>query len=172
MQQQSIAAMVKQLQRMTPRELRKQWEKVFGEPCRSSNKDYLWKRIAWRIQADAEGGLSERARRREQELACESDIRLRPPRGAFKAPDGAAASSAQAVAPPRKKDHRLPPPGTVLTREYHGERIAVTVLARGFEYEGTRYRSLSAVAKAITGSQWNGYHFFGLADGNGKRRSG
>ncbi len=53
-------------------------------------------------------------------------------------------------------------PGAVLTREYKGERISVTVLDKGFEYDGDVYRSLTAVARAVTGSHWNGYHFFGL----------
>jgi hypothetical protein len=59
----------------------------------------------------------------------------------------------------------LPVPATVLTREYRGKTVLVTVLDRGFEYEGVVYRSLSAVARAVTGSHWNGYGFFGLAGG-------
>ena len=53
-------------------------------------------------------------------------------------------------------------PGTVLTRDYKDRRITVTVLDDGFEFEGERFRSLSAVARAVTGSHWNGFHFFGL----------
>ena len=56
-------------------------------------------------------------------------------------------------------------PGTVLTRTYRGTHVAVTVLADGFEYAGQTYRSLSAIAKAVTGSHWNGYLFFGLTKG-------
>ena len=61
---------------------------------------------------------------------------------------------------------RLPIPGTVLTRKYRGRLIEVTVLPKGFEWEGEVYRSLSAVAKAVTGSHWNGFLFFGLNDGD------
>jgi len=61
-----------------------------------------------------------------------------------------------------KADDRLPPPGTVLTRKYKGETLQVLVLADGFEYAGEVYASLSAVAKAITGSHCNGYLFFRL----------
>jgi hypothetical protein len=61
------------------------------------------------------------------------------------------------------RDGRLPLPGTVLTREYRGREIRVTVLDRGFEHEGAVHRSLSAVAKAVTGAHWNGYHFLGIA---------
>ena len=68
-----------------------------------------------------------------------------------------------AVAPvPRVRDHRLPAPGTVLTRPYRGRTIAVTILENGFEYEGRRFDSLSAVAKAISGSHCSGLAFFGL----------
>jgi hypothetical protein len=56
----------------------------------------------------------------------------------------------------------LPVVGTVLTREYQGRALHVTVMADGFEYEGQLYKSLSAIAKAVTGSHWNGYLFFGL----------
>ena len=61
-------------------------------------------------------------------------------------------------------DKRLPMPGTVLTREYKGQLLKVTVRDDGFEYDGETYRSLSAIAKEITGSHWNGYHFFGLTE--------
>ena len=59
---------------------------------------------------------------------------------------------------------RLPLPGTVLTRQYRGRLIEVTVLPNGFEWEGQVFKSLTAVAKAVTGSHWNGFLFFGLKD--------
>ena len=64
--------------------------------------------------------------------------------------------------PPRPSDPRLPPVGAAITRKYKGRTLTVTVLADGFEYEGERYRSLTAVAKAINGSHMNGFRFFGL----------
>ena len=167
---QSIAATIKQLQRMSVGELRQKWEEVFGEPCRSFNKDYLWKRIAWRVQVNAEGGLSDRAKERIKELAREADIRLRPPTGVFGENRGGPSGSKTLLAEPgRRRDLRLPVPGTVITREYHGHLIAVTVKEDGFEYEGRPYRSLSAITKAITGSQWSGFLFFNLNGHNGKR---
>ena len=63
---------------------------------------------------------------------------------------------------PRESDNRLPPPGTILQRTYKGAVVQVQVLDDGFEHAGAKYRSLSAVAKAITGSHVNGYAFFGL----------
>ena len=74
-----------------------------------------------------------------------------------------APSQGDRAAPAKSSAHdRLPVPGTVLTRTYRGRRVAVQVLPSGFEYEGRVYRSLSAVAKAVTGSHWNGHLFFGL----------
>src|SRR5690606_22469238 len=125
------------------------------------NRDFLCKRIAWRLQSLAEGSLSERARERAAELARDADIRTTVPRPS-KASMGATTAVTPAAA--RAGDH-LPMPGAVLTREYRGQTIEVTVLPKGFEWEGQVYRSLSAVAKAVTGSHWNGNLFFGLNKG-------
>jgi len=75
----NIAREVAALKRMTVKELRGRYVEVFGEATRSGNKDWLWKRIAWRMQANAEGGLTERARRRAEELANDADLRVRRP---------------------------------------------------------------------------------------------
>jgi hypothetical protein len=61
-----------------------------------------------------------------------------------------------------ERDPRLPRPGTVLTRPYKGRTLAITVLEDGFEFDGRKYTSLTAIAKVVTGSHWNGMHFFGL----------
>jgi hypothetical protein len=112
------------------------------------------------LQALREGDLSERARRRAMELANDADLRLNPPRGA------APVRSIQDVivtGPIRvAADDRLPTPGALLKREYKGRAVQVRVLPDGFEYDGEVYRSLTAVARKVTGSHWNGYHFFGL----------
>src|SRR5688500_1016252 len=146
-------------------QLRNKYLEVFGEPSRSGNKDYLFKKLAWRIQSLAEGGLSERAKRRAEELARDADVRTTVPRPP-KATADAGARTVVMKAPLAGGRDRLPIPGTVLTRTYRGRHVAVTVLADGtFEWEGQTYRSLSAIAKAITGSHWNGYLFFGLTKG-------
>jgi hypothetical protein len=152
------------LQRMTVRELRERYAEVFGEQTPAHNKVWLVKRIAWRIQALAEGDLSERARRRAAELACDADLRLSPP----KAKPASAESQQTNIASLRLKlDDRLPPPGTVITRRYKGDVLQVKVLPHGFEFEGEVYKSLSAVAKAITGSHTSGYLFFRLGGKGG-----
>ncbi len=136
---------------MTAAELRERYREVFGEETRSRHKGFLRKRIVWGLQARAEGGLSERAQRRARELADEAALRLLP---AVSRP-----AMARRATP---RDPRLPMPGTVLTREYRGRTVTVTVLGDGFECAGETYRSLTAVAKAVTGTHGGGFHFFGL----------
>ena len=143
--------------------LRGKYAEVFGEPTRTGNKTWLVRRIAWRLQALAEGDLSERARRRAEELARDADLRLTPPRGASQTPPATADRSKPTLK--LRSDARVPPPGTVLTRSYKGQTLRVQVLAHGFLYAGQTYPSLSAVARAVTGSHCNGYLFFRL---NGK----
>src|SRR5881394_2882221 len=75
----NVAKTVETLNRMTVTQLRERYAEVFGESTRSYNKQFLVKRIAWRMQALEEGGLSERARRRAMELANDADLRIRPP---------------------------------------------------------------------------------------------
>jgi hypothetical protein len=154
------------LQRMTVKQLRAKFAEVFGDETQANNKAWLVKRILWRMQALAEGDLSERARRRAAELANDADLRLSPPRSK---PARAEPEGPQSVSLQFKSDDRLPPPGTVLTRQYKGEVLQVKVLPHGFEYEGKVYSSLSAVAKAITGSHCNGYLFFRLNQSGGAR---
>src|SRR5688500_9146550 len=127
--QQTLAA----LGRMTPAELRAKYLEVFGEPSRSGNKDFLFKRIAWRVQSLAEGGLSERARRRAEELARDADIRTTCPKSPA-ATTGAPTRTVTRAAP--TAHDRLPIPGTVLTRKYRGKQVEVKVLPNGFEHEG------------------------------------
>ena len=159
----SIAKQIEALQDMTVPELRERYAEVFGEESRSRHKRFLQKRIAWRLQANEEGGLSERALRRAEELARESDLRLIAPKGGGIQPGR---TEVRAFKPTR--DRRLPMPGTVITREYKGRTVSVTVLDEGFEYEGEIYRSLTAIARAVTGTHWNGFHFFGLAGKGGR----
>ncbi len=159
-----IDAEVAAMQQQTVKQLQRQYEELLNEEARSGNKIWLIKRIAWRMQANAYGDLSQRARRRALELANDSDIRMKAPNIKRQPPGGVrkikTAASKAAVSVSR--EDRKPIPGTVLTRIYKGRKIVVTVLANGFECEEVVYASLSGIAKAVTGSHWNGYHFFGL----------
>ncbi len=154
------------LDAMTVGQLRARYAEVFGEPARSGNRQWLLRRVAWRIQALAEGDLAartiQRTRLRAHELARDADLRLRPP----KAPTAASHLGCAVATGPlaHSRDERVPPPGSQLTRRFKGRDFHVTVLPNGFEFEGDVYRSLSAVAHAITGSHWNGILFFGLTN--------
>ncbi len=162
----NVGRLMSELERMTVTELRRRYAEVFGEETRSYHKAYLVRRIAWRAQANAEGDLAERTRRlreRAMEIAVDADLRMRAP-GPARPPRPAllAAQATATAALPVASDGRLPMPGALLTREYRGRTIRVRVLPKGFDYEGTIYRSLSAVAQAVTGAHWNGYLFFGI----------
>ena len=166
-EQASIPAQILALQQMTVGQLREKWLELYGEDTRSCNRQYLWRRLAWRVQELAYGGLSARAKARIAELNRDSDLRLLPPRGwdpgAIVAPVPTSGRGARPV-----RDPRLPAPGAVITRQYRDQEIRVTVLEKGFEFEGRPYRSLSAVARAVTGQKWNGWLFFGLTRRNGR----
>ena len=152
------------LGRMTVSELRSKHIDAFGEPTRTGNRDYLVKRIAWRLQANAHGDLSEQARRRAEQLANDADLRTTAPK-VRKTEDRPALTRQTSVA--FDSDSRLPMAGSNIKRLYKGREIVVRVLPKGFEHEGEVYRTLSAVAKAITGTHWNGYHFFNLKRNGG-----
>jgi hypothetical protein len=154
------------MERMTVDQLRTKYAEVFQEPTRSRHKQYLIKRIAWRMQANAEGGLSERALKRAMELANDADLRVTAPRKPKVAAD---APERTVVVKTGIRPNRQLLPGMQLKREYKGGTVRVTVLADGFEYEGERYKSLTAIAKAVTGTHWNGHHFFGLRQTGGDR---
>jgi hypothetical protein len=145
------------MQRMTVGELQIKYADVFGDATQARNKQWLIKRIAWRMQSLAEGDLSERARQRARELANDADLRVTTPRESKPAQE-----RTKTLACSVAEDTRLPLPGTTITRPYKGLVIEVKVLRDGFEYDGEIYKSLSAVAKVITGTHWNGYHFFNI----------
>ena len=157
----NLTQQIESLRGMTVGQLKKRYVEVFGEECRSFHKAFLFKRIAWRLQAQDEGDLSERARRRAGELANEGDLRLKMPKECRFAEPPAPGRS-QTAKLEGGVDRRLPMTNNLLVRHYQGRKIEVKVVTGGFEYNGKTYRSLSAVAKAVTGTHWNGYEFFGL----------
>jgi hypothetical protein len=150
-----VARELAALATMNVRDLRAKHLEVFRAPSDSRNKNHLQRKIAYRIQEQAFGGLSARARARLEDLAPSLPT-LAPP---------------MASAEPATRDGRLPPPGTILRRDYRGQPITVEVLRDGFAYAGKQYRSLSAVARAVTGTSWNGLAFFGLNKVTSEERS-
>jgi hypothetical protein len=155
-----VAKELAALQRMAPAQLREKYTEVFGEATVTKNRTWLIRRIAWRLQALAEGDLSERAKQRAAELARDADLRVIPPREKPAPAPAARRTVTREVVP--ASDGRLPPPGSLIIRKYKGATVQVKVLPDGFEYAGDRYTSLSAVAKAVTGSHCNGFLFFRL----------
>jgi hypothetical protein len=147
------------LQDKTVSQLVQRYEEVFKEECRSRNKQYLIRRIAWRLQANEEGGLSRAALKKAAELSEDAETRVTAPRKHSN--DGV-----KLVVPEPTAfvdwDPRLPPPGNIVERQYKGKMIRVIVLKEGFEYEGRRYKSLTAIAKEVSGSHCNGFLFFRL----------
>lgn len=141
-----VATELRKLESLTVTELGERYTELFGEPARSRNRQHLLRRVGWRLQANASGGLTERAVLRIAELGDAMPDRWQE----------------RATSKRRSRDPRLPAPGTVLRRTFGAGEYEVTVLEDGFRYEGEFFDSLSTVANRITGSRWNGFAFFGL----------
>jgi hypothetical protein len=136
--------------------LKQQWRELFGKEPPSFNRAYLQSRLAYRIQELAYGGLKPETGARLEALGEQLDggnVVLRR----IRAGDRRSA-----------RGHSRPLPGTRLVREYGGVQHVVTVRPDDFEYEGRRYRSLSAIARHITGTRWNGWSFFGIRNPRGE----
>lgn len=146
-QDQSVIRQIDQLNRMSMRELRKKWQDLFGTDPGRLGRAYLIRRLAYRIQELVYGGLSQGARRRLRELAEEPRKRK-----------------------PTRAERTHLQVGTRLLREWRGDRYEVIVKEDGFLYGGKVYRSLSAVARAITGRHCGGRRFFGLKPGEKRRK--
>jgi hypothetical protein len=136
----AILTQVAKLPTLPTPKLKAMWRELTGSEPPPYNRTFLVKRLAYRIQELAFGGLSVQAERRLDDLVDELDGKKKP----------------------KSKDMTAPIVGTKLIRQWQGVMQEVTALADGFEWQGRRYQSLSAVARAITGTRWNGPLFFGL----------
>ena len=148
--QQTVLESLAKLGRMGVDELRDQWHALYGtDPPASYARAQLVRRLAWRVQELRFGGLSDRARQRLRKIADGDDLaggRKRPPK-------------------PRKRPTLAA--GTRLVRQWRGvEHVVIAMVDGGFEWDGQRYRTLSAVAQAMTGQHVSGPRFFGLAASN------
>ena len=139
-----ILARLAALKNMTVNELKAEWQALFVAPAPNNSRTFLESRLAYRIQELTYGGPDKQTRRLLDLLADEVE--------------GTLTRKAQIA------DPRNPVVGTKLIREWDGIAHTVTVLKEGFEWGSKRYKSLSAVARAITGTRWNGYRFFGLRE--------
>jgi hypothetical protein len=154
-----VAAELAALAAMGLEPLRELYHELFGEETRSKNLLFLRKKLAFRIQERVEGGLSPRAQAQIEALAPEALPVKRTHRKQVK-PKVEKPSSPSPSA--RPLDPRLPAVGALLVREHEGVAHEVEILAKGFLYRGRTYRSLSAIAKEVTGTTWNGFLFFAL----------
>lgn len=149
---------LERLGRMRPAELQRLYLEIFGATVPSGNPALARRRIAWQVQAQREGGLPESARQHALALARESGLRVRVAQCESQAP----VPHATVTSIISTHDSRLPMPGSLIVKHYQGKTVTVRVLDSGFDYDGRHFTSLSAIAKDITGTKWNGYSFFGL----------
>jgi hypothetical protein len=152
---------IESLRRASLAGLREKFREIFQEETSSRHREHLFRRIAWRLQALADGDLTERAMTRAKEIAQDADLRKIAPEDFFSL-EGKPIQTTPGDRSRRQQDRRLPLPGALLRRKWKGRTILVEVLAKGFRYENQQYTSLSAVALAVTGTRWNGLAFFGL----------
>lgn len=145
----SVVKQVASLPKLRHEELKAMYVALYGKEPPAYNRDLIIKRLAYRLQEIAYGGLPERVLQRLDEVLVENgyDEYAIPIGGSKRKPKVA-------------KDH--PVIGTVFVREWRGLRYEVTTLRDGFEFKGRKYRSLSAIAAAITGAHQSGVAFFGL----------
>ena len=141
---QTVLARLATLKAMSVRDLKAEWEKLFGSAAPNNSRTFLEMRIAYRIQELTYGGPDRETRRMLDLLADEVEV---------------VARRKNQIADPRN-----PVVGTRLIREWDGVEQTVIVLKDGFNWQGRKFKSLSAVARAITGTRWNGYRFFGLRE--------
>ena len=133
---------LRRLAELSPDELRIEWVRRYGAPAPSLSPELLRLGIGFKLQEQRLGGINRSTRSLLRQVARR-----------------AADNDSKAALP------RMLTPGTRLVRDWHGTGYTVVVLDDGFEYDGRHWKSLTAIAKAITGTHWNGYRFFGLSGG-------
>ena len=149
--EQQVARQIAELAQQPYEALREMWRTYFGTEPPAYNRVFLINRLAHRLQELTYGGLPDVTRERMRQILLINGF------------DETACKAGSGRGPAKRAGNDLPVLGTRLSREWNGKRHEVTVVTGGFEYGGRRYRSLTAAAKAITGTHWSGRAFFGLA---------
>jgi hypothetical protein len=165
-----ISERLQKLAGMNVSQLRAEYQRVFGQPAKSSHRQHLIRKIAWEIQAQVEGRLPEEIRQYAFRIAEQTDLFRRvqeslKQRAVGNAPQSTAAPKRARRAPrsqTKQRDPRIPPAGSLLIVKHGRQTLRVAVLEVGFEYAGLTFQSLTAVARRITGKSVNAYEFFGL----------
>jgi len=146
-----VRARLAAIAEMPVRELQDLYYDLHGRATPSRNRSWLIKRLSYKTQELLTGRtLSDAARQKIRELAKDEEVRVRQTHVPLPS------------APTKGRDPRLPPAGTRIRRAHGGEVHVITVLEVGFEYAGRHYRSLSTIAREVTGTSWNGFLWAGL----------
>ncbi len=138
------------VQQLPTADLQALHQKLFGLIPDSNNRKFLERKVTYRLQELAHGGIGLEIQNKIQKMIASYD------------PINKSAGKTKSNDPVAQRDNRLPIPGSLISKVYKGKKIDVKVLESGFEHDGIIYKNLSAVAKAITGSHWNGFIFFGF----------
>jgi hypothetical protein len=146
----AISEQIEALKTANVNELTEHFKRLFGQSTTPRNRSFLIRQLTYKIQELELGGVSLDVKDRIQKLI------------EFYDPINKIAIKTDSKNAGQSHDARLPMPGSFITKTYKGKRLQVKVLESGFEYESVHYQNLSAVAKAITGSHWNGFLFFGV----------
>lgn len=138
------------LHAMSVPQLAARYQELFGKPSRIRHRAYMERRCAWRLEEQRTGGLSELARRRLETLVAAIKLPIGEP---------ARSISGHLVDPSRRELA----PGSLIVKEWKGRQYQIRAMENGgFELDGTRFRSLSAIAQHVTGSHWSGPLWLGL----------
>lgn len=156
-----IIEKIKSLCRMKINDLRATYYEAYGYNSNSRNRDFLTKKIAWKLQANLFGDISEDTKNEAIKIADFSRLKNR------KRAENSEAKISSFEFEKRKavkfsRDPRLPMEGSILSKNHNGRAVTVTVLEKGFLYNNRRYASLSAIAREVSGTNWNGFKFFDL----------
>jgi Protein of unknown function (DUF2924) len=155
--QENLLTKIMNLKDASLEDLKKKYSELFEDkPAPSNNKTYLWKKIAYKLQEIEYGGLPTDTQGKIHELIQKYD----PVNNKAVRPENT--TQDQPKKPNLRRDKRLPIPGTVITKEYKGIKLQIKILESGFEYSSKVYKTLTAIAKEVTGAHWNGYLFFNL----------
>lgn len=170
----TIDRLLDALPTMSVGELCRRYRDLFGADPRCRHHQLLVRQIAWKVQADEEGDLAEELKQYALAIARNCALRVRIGDNAARRRNGECLDREVTTRVVTSHDPRLPLPGSLLAKDFKGETYVVKVLDGAFEFEGRRYTSLSAIAKEITGTKWNGFLFFGLTKENqvARKRAG
>jgi hypothetical protein len=148
----SVLRQLAMLKSMSLEQLREKWLDLYGAEPPKYKKQFLIKRLAYRIQELFYGGLSEQAKAHLRRVASNDPV-----------------ATVKRRIPEERKNNEAILPGTRLVRVWNERKYEVIALSEGFEYDGRMFKSLSAVAREITGTRWNGKVFFGLKKVYGRK---